>query len=308
MSAEENKALVRRYVEAIHGGNLDEGEEMLAPDFAFHVPGTPGPLDREGFRQLFTGLLAAFPDLAIANQELIAEEDKVAGRWITRGTHRGDLWGIPPTGKQVTITSIDINRIANGRIAERWHEYDALGMMQQLGVIPAPDNPVNGDGASRTTEEARPTSPEENKALVRRYWQEASGRGLLTVMEEFLAPGVVSHPPASASPEPVRGLDAFKRFIAAQFGAFPDMAVTVEDLVAERDRVVARVTMRGTHAGELMGIPPTGRRVEWTGLSITRHAGGRIVEQWGQFDALGLLQQLGVTPGAEEQAETAQAR
>lgn len=139
MSPEENKALVRRYVEAIHRGDIDEGEELLAPNFVFHMPGTPDPLSREAFRQLFLGLLTAFPDLAITNEDLIAEGDKVVGRWITRGTHQGNLWGIPPTGKQVTITSMDINRIADGRIAERWHEYDALGMMQQIGVVPTPD-------------------------------------------------------------------------------------------------------------------------------------------------------------------------
>lgn len=71
------------------------------------------------------------------------------------------------------------------------------------------------------------------------------------------------------------------------------MAVTVEDLIAEGDKVAARVTTRGTHTGELMGLPPTGRRVEWSGISMTRHADGRIAEQWGEFDALGLLQQLG---------------
>lgn len=135
MSAEENKALVRRYVEAIHGGNLDEGEEMLAPDFAFHVPGTPGPLNREGFRQLFTGLLAAFPDLVITNQELMAEGDKVAGRWITRSTHQGDLWGIPPTGKRVEWTGLSITRHAGGRIVEQWGQFDALGLLQQLGAM-----------------------------------------------------------------------------------------------------------------------------------------------------------------------------
>lgn len=296
MSTEENKALVRRYVEAIHKGNAYEGEELLAPGFAFHVSGAPGPLDSEGFRQLFAGLLTAFPDLAVTNEELIAEGDKVAGRWTTRGTHRGELQGIPPTGRRVKITSMDVNRITDGRISARWHEYDALAMMQQLGVIPAPESPVNEPGeddASRTTKETGPTSPEENKALVRRYWQEASRRGLPAVMDEFLAPDVVSHPPASASPGPIRGLDAFKRFVAIQFGAFPDLAVTVEDLISEGDTVAARVTTRGTHKGDLMGLPPTGRRVEWSGISMTRHAGGRIVEQWGEFDALGLLQQLG---------------
>jgi steroid delta-isomerase-like uncharacterized protein len=139
MGSEENKVLVRRYVEAIHRGNIDEGEEFLAPDFVFHMPGTPGPLNREAFRQLFTGLLAAFPELEITNEEFVAEGDKVAGRWITSGTQQGELWGIPPTGKQVEITSMDINRIAGGKIAERWHEFDALGMMRQLGVAPGPE-------------------------------------------------------------------------------------------------------------------------------------------------------------------------
>jgi steroid delta-isomerase-like uncharacterized protein len=199
VSTEENKALIRLYVEAIHEGNVDEGEELLAPDFAFHVSGAPGPMGSEAFRQLFAGLLTAFPDLAITNEELIADGDKVAGRWITRATHQGELWGIPPTGKQVKITSMDINHITNGKIAERWHEYDALGMMQQLGVIPAMDSPARkpgGDDASRTSKEASPTSPEENKALIWRYWQEASTRRLPVVMEEFLAPDVVSRPPA----------------------------------------------------------------------------------------------------------------
>ena len=299
MSTEENRAIIRQYVEAIHRGDLDEGEELLAPDFAFHVPGTPGPQNRESFRQLFTGLLSAFPDLTITNEELIAKGDKVAGRWVTRGTHQGELWGIPPTGKQVKITSIDMNHLTGGKIAKRWHEYDALGMMQQLGVIPDLDSPVGelgGYDTSRTTKETSLASPEENKALVRRYWQEASTRGLPVVMEEFLAPEVVSHPPASVSPEPIRGRDAFKQFIAAQFGAFPDLAVTVDDLIAEGYKVAARVTSRGTHTDELMGLPPTGRRVEWSGISMTRHSNGKIVEQWGEFDALGLLQQLGAVP------------
>lgn len=142
MQLEENKVIVRLYVEAIHRGDIDEGEALLAPNFAFHMPGTPGPLNREGFRQLFMGLLTAFPDPAITNEDLIAEGDRVAGRWTTRGTHQGDLWGFPPTGRQVTITSMDINRITDGKISERWHEYDALGLMQQLGVVPAPEGTV----------------------------------------------------------------------------------------------------------------------------------------------------------------------
>src|SRR5439155_4321080 len=98
MSPDENKAIVRRYVEAIHRGDVDDGEELLAPDFVFHMPGLPGALNRAAFRQLFTGFLAAFSDVTITNEDLIAEGDKVVGRWITRGPHRGDFMGMPPTG------------------------------------------------------------------------------------------------------------------------------------------------------------------------------------------------------------------
>lgn len=138
MSIEENKALVRQYVEAIHRGDIEEGEELVAADFVFHISGSPAPLNRETFRTRFASLLAGFPDLSVASEELTAEGDLVAGRWTTRGTHLGDLWGIPATGERVTITSMDMNRIADGKIAERWHEYDTLGLMQQLGVIPTP--------------------------------------------------------------------------------------------------------------------------------------------------------------------------
>ncbi len=79
---------------------------------------------------------SAFPDLRVKNEDVIVEEDKVAVRWTARGTHNGQLMNIPPTGKQVTLKGIDILRIDNGRIAERWGEFDALGMLSQLGVIP----------------------------------------------------------------------------------------------------------------------------------------------------------------------------
>jgi len=92
-------------------------------------------------RQLFAGSLAVFPGPTVANEELIAEGDKVAGRWTTRATHEGELWGIPPTGTRVAITSMDLNRIAGGTIAGRWREFDALGLMQQLGAIPVPGQP-----------------------------------------------------------------------------------------------------------------------------------------------------------------------
>ena len=81
---------------------------------------------------------SAFPDIQFTIEDLIAEGDKIVTRYTARGTHRGDLQGIPPTGRQVTVTGIIISRFANGKFVEGWLDFDALGMLQQLGVIPAP--------------------------------------------------------------------------------------------------------------------------------------------------------------------------
>jgi predicted ester cyclase len=98
--------------------------------------------------------------------------------------------------------------------------------------------------------------PDANKRLIRRFLEEASRRGIQTAADASMAADVVSHPPASASPAPLAGREAYKRFAAAQFGAFPDLAVTVEDAIAEGDRVAVRVTARGTHAGALPAAAP----------------------------------------------------
>ena len=92
------------------------------------------------------------------------------------------------------------------------------------------------------------------------------------------------------------GLEAYKQFLSMYITAFPDLQFTVEDMIAEGDRVVARCTTRGSHQGTLMGIPPSGKRVTITGISITRIANGKAVEDWVNFDTLGMLQQIGAIP------------
>ncbi len=138
MSTDENKAIVRRFYEELNTGNLDIVGELLAATAVIHQSGTPGPMDRETFKQLGGLFFAAFPDARHELAEMIAEADQVATRFTFRGTHQGDLMGIPPTGKQVTVPGIALDRIAGGKIVERRIESDQLGLMQQLGVIPAP--------------------------------------------------------------------------------------------------------------------------------------------------------------------------
>jgi steroid delta-isomerase-like uncharacterized protein len=140
MSTTENTSLVLRYFdELVNGGNLAVAEELLAADYTHHDPALPPEMQRgrDNYLRGYAMFPAAFPDLHTAVEDVIAKGDKVVVRWTTRGTHQGSLMGIPPTGRQVTMTAIHILRLADGKIAEGWVNFDALGMLQQLGAIPA---------------------------------------------------------------------------------------------------------------------------------------------------------------------------
>ena len=139
MSTEVNKASMRRfYDEVFNKKNTAAIDEFIDPHQVDHAapPGTPGGL--EGARQTVTMYLTAFPDLYFTVEDLIAEGDKVVARLTVRGTQQGVFMGIPPTGKHVTVTAIDINRFAGGKSVEHWLNMDTLGLLQQLGVIPVP--------------------------------------------------------------------------------------------------------------------------------------------------------------------------
>src|SRR2546428_11983152 len=134
-------------------------------------------------------------------------------------------------------------------------------------------------------------STEDNKAQARRAY-DAFNQGNLTAYYELFTPDFVLHNASMT----VQGLEAYKQFLLMYLAAFPDARLTLEDTIAEGDKVVTRQTFRGTHTGDLMGIPPTGKQVSSTGIIITRVANGRAIEQWNNYDDLGLLQQLAVVP------------
>ena len=138
-------------------------------------------------------------------------------------------------------------------------------------------------------------SAEQNTAVLRRQVDEVMNQGKVTVIDELFAPNIVQHAPGAPD---IVGLDDFRHFIVAYRTAFPNVRMTIEDLVAADDRVVARYTFRGTQQGELMGIAPTGKAVNVPGVAIARFAGGKIAEVWLSWDTLGMMQQLGVVPAA----------
>jgi predicted ester cyclase len=142
--------------------------------------------------------------------------------------------------------------------------------------------------------EERSTSvtTEENKALIRRLMEQANSKGNLDVVDELVAPDYVLHTPASPTGE-VHGTEDYKQLISMQRSAAPDLIFMVEDQIAEGQKVVTRYSARGTHQGEFMGSAPTGKQANTTGIVISRIAGGKIAEEWLEWDVLGLMHQLG---------------
>ena len=136
---------------------------------------------------------------------------------------------------------------------------------------------------------------EQNKAIVRRIPEEITSQGKLELIDELFSPDFVDHtfvPELGLSP----GREGIKQFISILRSAFPDIDIKVQDTIAEGDMVVVRNHAQGTHQGEFMGIPATGKHISWSEMHIVRFADGKLVEHWANVDRLGVLQQLGVVP------------
>ena len=152
MSVEDNKTIARRFVEVLQEffrtGDAELMDTVLADNVVQHISGMPPEAQSlEGFKQLLPALRQGFPDALFEVEDLVAEGDKVAFRLNWSATHQGELFGIPPTGTRATVTEMHIFRIADGKVVERWGEWDALGLMQQLGAFLTPEQ----------SEEASPT-------------------------------------------------------------------------------------------------------------------------------------------------------
>ncbi|MDZ7959285.1 MAG: ester cyclase [Aulosira sp. DedQUE10] len=134
-----NKLIVLQMYQSFDQGDLEKVQALLASNFVAHIPGATEPLNREGFMQsLLMNFRSAFPDGIHKFEDVITEADKVVTRGTFSGTHLGELQGIPPTGKQITIPFFHIDHLVDGKLVEHWGQSDLIGLMQQVGIIPIP--------------------------------------------------------------------------------------------------------------------------------------------------------------------------
>ena len=138
MSASENGAVVRRFIdEVFNGANFAAAEEILAPNYVHHDPATAEAASgRDGLEKMVTFYRQAFPDFSVSLDDQIVTADKVVERWTGKGTHRGAIMGVQGTGRTITASGISIHRLEGGKIAETWTIFDTAGMLRQLGIVP----------------------------------------------------------------------------------------------------------------------------------------------------------------------------
>ena len=299
-SVAENKQLLAQYFDTIwNRGEFEREPEFVAQDCVVHASPMPGiPDGIEGPLMIVGSFRAALPDLRLTNTVLIAADDRVIQRWIVHGVHTGaDLFGVPPQGARLVISGINEFRIENGRIAERWGTTDVLGMLQQLGVAPDPQqSPPPGDADETETRQVGTyTMSAVELELGRRSHDEFMVGGNENVVDEVYAPDAVIYG-RHIPPEQRRGTEGFKSYGRAMRTAFPDIQIVDDWFVTEGDYQAFRWTFHGTHEGPMFGAPPTGKAVSIEGYDILRIRGGKIVEAWIEQDMISLLRQIGLAP------------
>ena len=298
MSIEENRAFVKRYDdEILNGRNYDALPGLVTDDLVdpFAPPGSPGGAGPT--RQAVETLVAGIPDLKVNSEDIIAEGDLVGFRSTITGTHDGFLFGMPPTHQPLHLESVQLWRIVDGKLANRWIRTDLSGFGQGMGG-PPPGGPPPAEMAPQPAPQPHPTDPAPdpaaNKALVTEYCAEVINKHDQSALPRYLSADAIDHAAPAGFPQ---GQQGAAMMFGMYWGAFPTIRYDFHDMIAERDRVVVRAQLTGTHDGPFMGMPATGKPISVELLEMLRCADGMIVEHWGGIQDLSLFMQLGVMPG-----------
>ena len=299
---EKKDAIVHLFAEA-NRANLDVFHEMLAPEFiSYGGAGFQDLVGPEAFKQLYLQFFQILPDLAFRVTHVVTEGDTCGVRGVLSGTHKGNFMGFaPPTGRFVCWTGIALMRFnQDGLIDARWQEWDGLGIMQQMGVVPGmPASDANQiDPPAPQPLTGVYTSPNKNKTVFKQLVDELWNKGHLDFADSVFHPQAVY----VSRPELPAGSQGLKSNVSMLRSAMPDLHAEFNTLLTDGDLVLGWFIQSGTQTGSLMGIPATGKKVTWGQIIIARFAGGQIVETWSNEDILGLMQQLGVGGGASSGA------
>lgn len=297
------KEVIRRWNnEGWSGGKYDLAYEIIAPVMTVHGAGGQAiGMGPDGLIDLIRTWRTAFPDGTMSIDDIIVEGDLVAIRNTWHGTQTAEFYGIPASGKWVDVTSIGIDRVVNGQVAEGWGELDMVGMMQALGAFPmiGPGAVANGKsplwGPDSTVTGDSPTTPEQNKQILLRFI-DAISRGDRQALEQVTNVFCyLEHNPVWGAETLQGGIQVYNQLRAAT----PDLHFEVEKdiMIAEGNQVAAHSIVTGTHTGaEIFGVAASGKQLKWTHSDFVRLVEGKIVERWVSADVMTFFQQLGAVP------------
>ena len=296
---DQNKALFHRWFGQVwNAGNYEVAREVISGTMRVHgAGGQPVEMGPDGVAGLVSTWRNAFPDGKMDVDGLIAEGGLVAALLTWHGTHQGEFYGIPASGKRVTCTSIGIDRIDNGIIVDGWGELDMVGMMQQMGAMP-----VAGPGATAQGRDA-----EWGSGPVTAGPADGDVKAVATRFVDALNAGDLGAVTGAGYREygPIFGArDAAESgaTLSALRAAMPDLRYEQDPgiVIAEGDLVAVHGLVSGTHTGEaLLGTAASGKRITWSQTDMLRVRGGKVVERWVCADTLAMLQQSGVLPGGQ---------
>lgn len=278
MAESAKKQVYRRFVdEVINKGNISIIPELYHPDYVDHSA-PPGAEHASGsvfdqvaaIPKMFRG---AFPDVHFTIESMVEDGDWVATRVTGRAQHIGrPFMGVDPSGWRIAWSSEGFFRIQDNKIIEHWGQPDMLGLFEQVNAKPAPG------------------SLDEARAIVSRYVYQVNMQNY-DDFDNYVVPDYVDHDPIPGQQPGREGLKlAYKGFS----DAFPDLWFTFEDLIAEGDLIVGRGVIEGTHMGHFLNLPPSNKKIKWTGTRMFRVRDGKVSEGWINFDLLAVFQQMGV--------------
>ncbi len=291
----DNKTVIQNYQRDIDSGRASILDAYIGSSYNDHNPPpfaskTPG---MAGLKETFNIGLDIFSEFKHVVEDQVSEGDKVATRITGSGTHVGQFLNIPPTNKMVTMSGIAIHRLDDGKLVEHWGQVDAVALLAQMGAIPAPPGPP---APPRPQVQRRPGDVVMGPGQVKQALQQVFDQGInarnRAVLDQLLDPAFVNY----SLPMSVPGPPGFSQILDVFFLAFPDMRVSVDDMLGEDDKVASRGHVTGTQEGPFMNVPPTGKPVDIGYIDIWKAQNGRFIENWVQMDVLGALVQIGAVP------------
>jgi NTE family protein len=306
LATELNRRRVTDRLRAIWSGELDErrAAAVTAESYEIHLPTglaefrsylggeptrTPEPTDREGALALARAIRRAVPDLELGVEEQLAEDDRVATRWEASGTHTGRLLDIEPTGNEVTLSGMRIDRFEASRMVETWLLLEQWSLLRQVDAAAVTTPVATATRVAPTPVVTELAAPAENEATARALVADVWNDGRREPLDHLLDERFALHFDNRSTR---RGRETYWEFVQTYRNAFPDLELTVEDAVSEGDHVVLRLTLRGTHEGRFLDLEPTGRGIEVQRMVIHHLDDGRIIETGVVEDTLGELRQL----------------